>query len=221
MVDAVRVRREFETLYQSAPRLFLALGRVNLIGEHTDYNDGFVMPAAIDLSTWVTVLPLEQRKLQIFSEHFNEEIEVDLNDQSLTRRGHWSDYAVGVAVMLEKAGHHLHGATLHIRSEVPLGSAAPLRRRIGHRRSHVSLALETGQRGIERADGDFGRNGGSDFGQRIDPTLVAAFATQCSGAFLAAARPFGPIHRHGVRGSLCQSLGHADPARSCSLGTPL
>jgi galactokinase len=103
-------------------RTFRAPGRVNLIGEHTDYNDGFVMPAAIDLSTWVTVLPLEQRKLQIFSEHFNEEIEVDLDDQSLTRRGHWSDYAVGVAVMLEKAGHRLDGATLHIRSEVPLGS---------------------------------------------------------------------------------------------------
>ena len=103
-------------------RTFRAPGRVNLIGEHTDYNDGFVMPAAIDLSTWVKVSPLEQRKLQIFSEHFSEGIEVDLDDQSLTRRGHWSDYPVGVAVMLEKAGHHLRGARLRIRSEVPLGS---------------------------------------------------------------------------------------------------
>ena len=103
-------------------RTFRAPGRVNLIGEHTDYNDGFVMPVAIDLSTWVKVSPLEQRKLQIFSEHFSEEIEVDLNDQSLTRRGHWSDYAVGVAVMLEKAGYRLRGASLRIRSEVPLGS---------------------------------------------------------------------------------------------------
>src|ERR1041384_4326346 len=103
-------------------RTFRAPGRVNLIGEHTDYNDGFVMPAAIDLSTWVTVSPLEQRKLQILSEHFSEEVEVDLDDQSLTRRGHWSDYPVGVAVMLEKAGHHVRGARLQIRSEVPLGS---------------------------------------------------------------------------------------------------
>jgi galactokinase len=95
---------------------------VNLIGEHTDYNDGFVMPAAIDLSTWVKVSPLDQRKLQIISEKFSEEIEVDLDDQNLARRGHWSDYPVGVAVMLERAGHHLRGARLEIRSEVPLGS---------------------------------------------------------------------------------------------------
>ena len=103
-------------------RTFRAPGRVNLIGEHTDYNDGFVMPAAIDLSTWVEVSPLEQHKLQIHSEKFGEDVEVDLDDPNLTRRGHWSDYPVGVAVMLEKAGHHLRGAKLHIRSEVPLGS---------------------------------------------------------------------------------------------------
>jgi galactokinase len=103
-------------------RTFRAPGRVNLIGEHTDYNEGFVMPAAIDLSTWVKVSPLDQRKLQIFSENFSEEIEVDLDDQNLARRGHWSDYPVGVAVMLERAGYHLRGARLEIRSEVPLGS---------------------------------------------------------------------------------------------------
>jgi len=80
------------------------------------------MPAAIDLSTWVKVSPLEQRKLQIHSENFGEDVEVDLDDRNLTRRGHWSDYPVGVAVMLERAGNHLRGAKLHIRGEVPLGS---------------------------------------------------------------------------------------------------
>ena len=103
-------------------RTFRAPGRVNLIGEHTDYNDGFVMPVAIDLSTWVRVSPLEQRKLQILSENFGEEIEVDLDDQNLARRGHWSDYPVGVSMMLERAGHRLRGARLQVRSEVPLGS---------------------------------------------------------------------------------------------------
>src|SRR5215213_2133652 len=103
-------------------RTFRAPGRVNLIGEHTDYNDGFVMPVAIDLSTWVTVSPLEQRKLQIFSQNFAEEIEVNLDDRELARRGHWSDYPVGVAVMLERAGHRLRGARLRVRSDVPIGS---------------------------------------------------------------------------------------------------
>ena len=103
-------------------RVFRAPGRVNLIGEHTDYNDGFVMPAAIDFYTWVKISPLETRKLQIHSENFDEEVEVDLDDRNLARRGHWSDYPVGVAVTFEKAGHRLRGARLEIRGEVPIGS---------------------------------------------------------------------------------------------------
>jgi galactokinase len=91
-------------------RTFRAPGRVNLIGEHTDYNDGFVMPAALDFSTWVRISPLEERKLQIFSENFSDEIEIDLDDQNLSARRRWSDYPVGVAVMLERAGHRLRGA---------------------------------------------------------------------------------------------------------------
>jgi len=103
-------------------RTFRAPGRVNLIGEHTDYNDGFVLPAALDFSTWVRISPLDERKLKIFSENFEEEIEVDLDDQNLSARGHWSDYPMGVAVVLERAGYHLRGARLQIRGEVPIGS---------------------------------------------------------------------------------------------------
>jgi galactokinase len=103
-------------------RTFRAPGRVNLIGEHTDYNDGFVMPAALDFSTWVRLSPLDQRKLQIFSENFNEEVEVDLDDPNLAARAHWSDYPVGVAVVMERAGYRLRGASLRIRGEVPIGS---------------------------------------------------------------------------------------------------
>jgi galactokinase len=101
---------------------FRAPGRVNLIGEHTDYNAGFVMPAAINLSVSVTIEPRPDRKLQILSDNFDEEIEVDLDGPQPVRRGHWSDYPVGVAVMLERAGHRVRGARLRIRSEVPMGS---------------------------------------------------------------------------------------------------
>ena len=103
-------------------RTFKAPGRVNLIGEHTDYNDGFVMPAALDFFTFVGVSPLEQRKLQVYSENFKEQIEVDLDDPDLAARGHWSDYPVGVAVVMERAGYRLRGASLRIRGEVPIGS---------------------------------------------------------------------------------------------------
>jgi galactokinase len=103
-------------------RIFRAPGRVNLIGEHTDYNDGFVMPVAIDLSTTVSALPLAQRQLQMLSQDFFRDVEFDLDDPHLAARGHWSDYPVGVAVMLERAGYRLRGARLYIRSQVPIGS---------------------------------------------------------------------------------------------------
>ena len=103
-------------------RVFRAPGRVNLIGEHTDYNDGFVMPAAIDFYTWVRISSLDTRKLRIKSQNYGEEVEVDLDDPNIAARGHWSDYPIGVAVMLERAGHRLRGARLEIRGEVPIGS---------------------------------------------------------------------------------------------------
>ena len=103
-------------------RIFRAPGRVNLIGEHTDYNDGFVLPAAINFSTWVTLAPLQDNLLEIFSENFNEQIAIRLGDADIKPRGHWSDYVIGVAVVLQKAGHSLRGAHLKIRGEVPIGS---------------------------------------------------------------------------------------------------
>lgn len=111
-----------QTLINNSPHTFRAPGRVNLIGEHTDYNDGFVMPAAIDRSVYVTVWSREDRKLAIRSENFGDQVEFDLDEPNPEPRGHWSDYVVGVAVMLERAGYRLPGAHLQIRGEVPLGS---------------------------------------------------------------------------------------------------
>jgi galactokinase len=107
---------------KTAPRAFRAPGRVNLIGEHTDYNEGFVMPAAIGFSTWVTISPRDDRKVSLFSENFSEEVEFDLDDPNLQSIGHWSDYPKGVAVTLERAGYRLQGGRLKIRGEVPIGS---------------------------------------------------------------------------------------------------
>src|SRR5687768_1804535 len=80
------------------------------------------MPAAINLSAFTTITPREDRKLQIHSDNFEDEVEVDLDDTTLKALSHWSDYPVGVAVMLERAGHRLRGARLEIRSDVPMGS---------------------------------------------------------------------------------------------------
>ncbi|HXW13377.1 MAG TPA: galactokinase family protein, partial [Terriglobia bacterium] len=108
--------------YGRRARIFRAPGRVNLIGEHTDYNDGFVMPAAIDFNTWVAFAPREDRKLAVYSENMAEGVEFDLDASSPSPRRHWSDYVFGVAVMLERAGYRLCGADLLIFGNVPIGA---------------------------------------------------------------------------------------------------
>ena len=112
----------FGSHFPSAPRIFRAPGRVNLIGEHTDYNDGFVFPAAIDLYTWTAVSPRADRKLVAYSENLAESTEIDLADRSPQPRDHWSDYVQGVALALQHLGIPVRGAKLVIYSDVPRGA---------------------------------------------------------------------------------------------------
>jgi galactokinase len=136
----------FQQRFRVKPQLFRAPGRVNLIGEHTDYNNGFVMPAAIELCTWVAIAPRtdrqtndrhvndrenndrenndrenNDRRISVVSTQFGEEFEFSL-DQAALRRNSWTDYVQGVAVTLDKAGTRLQGANLMIGESVPMGS---------------------------------------------------------------------------------------------------
>jgi galactokinase len=104
------------------PRVYRAPGRVNLIGEHTDYNEGFVMPAAIGFDCWVAAGPREDRKLVICSEEFPGITEVELSWPETRPRKMWSDYVVGVALELEKAEFRLRGTNIFIHGEVPIGA---------------------------------------------------------------------------------------------------
>jgi galactokinase len=113
---------KFHLLHGTSAQVYRAPGRVNLIGEHTDYNDGFVMPAAIEFYTWIAVAPRHDRTLVVQSTNFPDSIEVDLEAHEPTPRNHWSDYVVGVAVMLERAGYRLRGAHLLVHGEVPIGA---------------------------------------------------------------------------------------------------
>jgi galactokinase len=97
---------------ESAHAFFGAPGRLNLIGEHTDYNDSFVMPAAIGFCTWVAAAKREDRRLEAYSDHFDEKISLSLDDLSGDAKGHWSDFIRGVAAALKRAGHSLTGANL-------------------------------------------------------------------------------------------------------------
>ena len=112
----------FREMFGPDMRIFRAPGRVNLIGEHTDYNDGFVMPAAIGFYTWIAVAKREDRILEAYSDHFEEKITFSLDALDGPPRKHWSDFIRGVAATFEGAGYKLPGANLVIHTEVPLGA---------------------------------------------------------------------------------------------------
>ena len=95
---------------------------MNLIGEHTDYNDGFVLPAAIGFCCWVAAARRSDRKLVIHSENFNETVEASLDSLAPPSKKHWANYPLGVAWALEKSGKRVSGANLFIAGEVPLGA---------------------------------------------------------------------------------------------------
>ncbi|HEV3277967.1 MAG TPA: galactokinase [Terriglobia bacterium] len=116
------LRKRFEALYGHRPRVFRAPGRVNLIGEHTDYNDGFVLPAAIDFYTWVALSSRSDRKLVLSSENFPGIAEYELDSPNHHRRHEWSDYVYGVVLVLERAGKRLRGADVLVAGEIPIGA---------------------------------------------------------------------------------------------------
>ena len=128
--------QRFVQLLGGSPRIYQAPGRVNLIGEHTDYNDGFVMPVAIGFYTRAAVAPRHDRKLVIHSENYSEQVEFDLDHLPATRAGHWSDYVIGIVTMLERSGKKLAGANLLVDGNVPqgagLGSSASIEVAVGY-----------------------------------------------------------------------------------------
>jgi galactokinase len=122
--------KRFREFYGAAPAaVFRAPGRVNLIGEHTDYNGGYVMPSAIDLSARAAVAPAAGR-VTVHSLLMEDTVTVDLGANAPPARSihsepagrHWSDYIRGVIAVLLTAGCRLRGANIMIASEVPPGS---------------------------------------------------------------------------------------------------
>jgi galactokinase len=121
-MKANELTQHFTKLFGDRPTIFRAPGRVNLIGEHTDYNDGFVMPAAVGFSTYVAIAARPDHKLVIRSEEFSGSFEFDLDSLPQQRTGAWCDYVLGVASVLQKSGHKLRGANVLVHGEVPIGA---------------------------------------------------------------------------------------------------
>ena len=114
------LRKGFRSLYGESCRVYRAPGRINLIGEHTDYNEGFVLPAAIQFYCWIAIAPTRDRSIEVHSVNLDQHRTFHLDQPQ--RQGDWSDYVQGVAIVLERSGIRLPGARILISSEVPMGA---------------------------------------------------------------------------------------------------
>lgn len=117
-----QILTQFESFYGAAPTLLVqAPGRVNLIGEHTDYNDGFVLPMAIDRAVWIALRPRTDDHVHLYSLDFAETAVFDLNHLQHTG-DHWCEYVKGVAWALADAGYPLSGWEGVMVGNVPVGA---------------------------------------------------------------------------------------------------
>src|ERR1700739_2965858 len=122
MHDPEALRSLHSARFHADPEIFAAPGRVNLIGEHTDYAEGFVMPAAIDFATLAGISPRSDGKIVIYSENFKEERTFEGASLPKSGTGDWSDYPLGVIVILAGEGNRIPGLSLSLLGGVPLGS---------------------------------------------------------------------------------------------------
>ena len=116
------VSSEFQTRFGIPPRFIVrAPGRVNLIGEHTDYNDGYVLAMAINRAVWIALHKRPDRQISVYSLDFDEHTEFSL-DCLQPGSTHWSEYLKGVAWALKEAGHQLQGWEGVLAGDIPVGA---------------------------------------------------------------------------------------------------
>lgn len=120
-VNVEEFKKAFEDLYQASPLVVKSPGRINIIGEHTDYNEGFVMPAAIDKAIYIAVSKREDDEIHLFAKDYEQAHTVKLNELQVSEKG-WPNYILGVADQLLKRGYTLGGFNLYIDGDVPLGA---------------------------------------------------------------------------------------------------
>jgi len=112
---------KFEEIYKEKPEMHVsAPGRINLIGEHTDYNEGFVLPAAIDRKVEITAKKRSDHQVTVHAIKFNEDASFQLDNIQFDNTRTWSNYERGVADILQKEGYELTGVDMVIGGDIPL-----------------------------------------------------------------------------------------------------
>ncbi len=115
------LQRKFTDLFQLPPDLYQAPGRINLIGEHTDYNDGFVLPAAIDKAIYLAISKNNLEKLRLFSYNMDEFFEIDIHELKKVEV-QWANYLIGVAAQFQKKGLNPGGIDCVFGGNIPPGA---------------------------------------------------------------------------------------------------
>lgn len=139
-MDLQKLKSTFNELYHSDEHIqsFFAPGRINLIGEHTDYNGGYVFPAAISFGTYALATKRNDRKIQFYSMNFEEKgiITVSLDDLNFDKKDNWVNYPKGMIDFMIKAGHKIdHGFNVLYYGNIPNGAGLS---------SSASIELVTG-----------------------------------------------------------------------------
>lgn len=113
------VAKKFQSIFHQEPHIFYSPGRINLIGEHIDYNNGFVMPAAIDKGIWYAVAANNTNTIRVHSADMNEDLEISLNE--IHKRDGWKNYILGVVDQLQKRNFAIGGFDAVFGGNIPIG----------------------------------------------------------------------------------------------------
>src|SRR6478672_9195649 len=108
---AQTVKNRYSELFHEQPLVVRSPGRVNIIGEHTDYNDGFVLPGAIDKAAYVAIGRRNDNAIHLYAEELGESFESSISTLAPSEKG-WPNYILGVADQFLKSGHQIGGFNL-------------------------------------------------------------------------------------------------------------
>jgi galactokinase len=118
---AEKVSNKFKELYKETPLIVRSPGRVNLIGEHTDYNMGFVLPAAIDKAIYFAIAPRSDNECKVFALDMNDQFDFEINKLNKSEKG-WPNYLMGVVEQLNNLGYKLKGFNCVFGGDIPIGA---------------------------------------------------------------------------------------------------
>lgn len=121
MLVVDRLRKQFQELYHQEPMIIAAPGRVNLIGEHTDYNEGFVLPGAVDKRMYVAIARNEGDTIAVYANHYQESASFSAKENLQPQDG-WLNYLLGVTHHIRDKGKQIGGANVLVDGDIPVGS---------------------------------------------------------------------------------------------------